>query len=273
MMTGQTMDPLYQRRIRSYTALVMRRYSDNQEGQFRPAPPDSRRIQEKNMLGLITRGDLAGIEALVLGISRSSPESTFGTMSYNTLQQARYALVSSITLYCRAALDGGLPERIAYGLSDSLIQTVDELDSAAVGPFMCAAMLLFAEAVYRNRFAGHHPALRQCHEYIISHLSEPIRLEQLAQVCGRNPRYLSDLFQKELAIRPAAYIRRCKLEASLRDLENTSESITSIADHYAFPSASSYCAQFREFYGITPQQHRRLGSKNGEKEESLWITV
>ncbi|MGN0998519.1 MAG: helix-turn-helix transcriptional regulator [Faecousia sp.] len=256
MMTASAFS--HDRQIAAYTDRVLLRYYDNYNGKTKASIPDTnRRAGEKAMLEPITRGDLAAARTHLDKLLHLSTDTDVGQMSYNSLQQLRYTVVSCITLYCRAALDGGLPERIAYGLSDSLIQTVDELDNAAVGPFLCAAMLIFTGAVNRNRFAGKHPTLRQCHEYIIAHLDEPIRLPQLAEACGRNPRYLSDLFEKELGIRPTAYIRRCKLEASCQELQYTQTSIAAIADFYAFPSPSAYCAQFQEAYGVTPRQFRK----------------
>lgn len=258
MMTASTSSQAQDRQITAYADQVLRRYYDNYNGKTKASLRDTnRRAGEKAMLEPIVRGDLAAVRAVQERMLHFSLDRDVGQMSYNSLQQLRYTVVSCITLFCRAALDGGLPERISYGLSDSLIQTVDELDDAAVGPFLCAAMLIFTEAVRQNRFAGGHPTLRQCHEYIAAHLDEPIRLSQLAEACGRNPRYLSDLFEKELGIRPAAYIRKCKLEASRQELQYTRESIATIADYYAFPSASAYCAQFKQAYGITPQQYRK----------------
>lgn len=258
MMTDSAFSQAQNPQIAAYTDKVLCRYYDNFNGKPKASLRDTnRRAGEKAMLEPIVRGDLAAVRAVQERMLHFSLDRDVGQMSYNSLQQLRYTVVSCITLFCRAALDGGLPERISYGLSDSLIQTVDELDDAAVGPFLCAAMLIFTEAVRQNRFAGGHPTLRQCHEYIAAHLDEPIRLPQLAEACGRNPRYLSDLFEKELGIRPAAYIRKCKLEASCRDLQYTRTGIAAIADFYAFPSASAYCAQFKEAYGVTPQQYRK----------------
>lgn len=257
-MPNYTSNAGFDRQIDFYLARTSRRYSDSLSAlNSAAAQSGQRRRQEKTLLSLISQGDLPGLRDLIRRMGEDSFSLQVGTMSYNNLQQARYTLVSAVTLYCRAAVDAGVPERIAYGLSDSLIQTVDELDGiAAVAPFLCAAMLTFTDAVHRRRFTGSHPTIRQCHEYIIAHLHEPIRLTRLAQVCGRNPQYLSDLFQKELGIRPGAYIRRCKLQFSLEDLAYTQERIAAIADAYAFPSASAYCAQFKAAYGVTPRQYR-----------------
>jgi len=258
-MPNYTSDAGFDRQVDFYLARTSRRYSDSFSAlNHAAAQSGQRRQREKAILSLISQGDIPGLRALIRQIGSDSFSLQVGVMSYNGLQQTRYTLVSGITLYCRAAVDAGVPERIAYGLSDSLIQTVDELDGpAAVAPFLCAAMLAFTDAVHRRRFTGSHPTIRQCHEYIIAHLQEPIRLTQLAQICGRNPQYLSDLFQKELGIRPSAYVRRCKLQFSLEDLVYTQERIAAIADAYAFPSASAYCAQFKAAYGVTPQNYRK----------------
>jgi len=267
-MPNYTASAAFDRQIDFYLARASRRYSDSFSALNHAAIlSGQRRQQEKVVLSLISQGDIQGLRALIRQMETDSFSLRVGIMSYNNLQQARYTLVSAVTLYCRAAVDAGVPERIAYGLSDSMIQTVDELDGpAAVAPFLCAAMLTFTDAVHRRRFTGSHPTIRQCHEYIIAHLHEPIRLTRLAQVCGRNPQYLSDLFQKELGIRPGAYIRRCKLQSSLEDLAYTQECVSAIADAYAFPSASAFCAQFKAAYGVTPQQYRKHRAIDGHSE-------
>lgn len=264
-MPNYTANAGFDRQIDFYLARTARRYSDSFSAlSHAAAQSGQRRQQEKAILSLISQGDIQGLREL---IRRAGPDLfslRVGVMSYNNLQQTRYTMVSAVTLYCRAAVDAGVPERIAYGLSDSMIQTVDELDGpAAVAPFLCAAMLTFTDAVHRRRFTGGHPTIRQCHEYIIAHLHEPIRLTRLAQECGRNPQYLSDLFQKELGVRPGAYIRRCKLQFSLEDLAYTQERVAAIADTYAFPSASAFCAQFKAAYGMTPQHYRKLLAAGG----------
>ena len=46
-----------------------------------------------------------------------------GTLSKNPLRQAQILMISFITQITRAAMDAGVPENLAYAMSDSYIQT------------------------------------------------------------------------------------------------------------------------------------------------------
>lgn len=217
-----------------------------------------RRDMERALCGLISAGNIDRIAEVTRSFTAPGVKLESGLMSCDEMHQCRYLMVASVTVFCRAAIDGGLPEQMGYALSDSLIQVADTIESPQLtAPFMAATLVAFTEAVRQQKYSLNHPTLRKCHEYISAHLQEPIRVTQLAEYVSRNPSYLSGLFQKELGQSPAAYIRGRKLSASRWNLAFTRESVAAIADTYAFPSASAFCAQFREAYGQTPQQYRK----------------
>ena len=52
-----------------------------------------------------------------------------GKLSTNPLRQEQIIFISFITQITRAAMDGGVPEDLAYAMSDSYIQTSEECTS------------------------------------------------------------------------------------------------------------------------------------------------
>lgn len=82
-------------------------------------------------------------------------------------------------------------------------------------------------------------------------------MAELGRVCALSPNYVSDLFEKELGMRPTNYIRREKMKYAAYLLKNSTTPIADIAELLAFPSASAFAAQFRSIYGITPYYYRK----------------
>ena len=90
----------------------------------------------------------------------------------------------------------------------------------------------------------------------MGHLYSKITMNDLGRICALSPNYVSDLFEKELGIRPSIYIRKEKMRYAAYLIRNTSMTGADIAELLAFPSASAFSSQFREMYGCTPRQYR-----------------
>lgn len=60
--------------------------------------------------------------------------------------------IAGITLFTRAAIDGGVPEETAYSLSDGYIQTVEECtNSVSIEKLSQRAAARFAQEAYDPR--------------------------------------------------------------------------------------------------------------------------
>lgn len=238
-----------------------------------PNPVGFRRAREKAMLACIASGDTTRIETYLLpGIEATGRDSSIpirnlpdiwedfavGILSERPLQQMLYLFISSITLCTRAAIDGGLPENIAYALSDCYIRQGSQIsDYSRLGLLSSYAIYDFTRAVAEEHLKGTSPLTRLCCEYIQRHLHDRITLKDLAEVCGRSPNYISDLFTREMGERPTVFIRRRKLEYARGVLEFSDFSIEAISDLLAFPSVSSFIASFKKAYGVTPGKYKK----------------
>ncbi|MBQ9643734.1 MAG: helix-turn-helix transcriptional regulator [Lachnospiraceae bacterium] len=229
-------------------------------------PVGSRRLMEKSMFYYVQTGDIQKVLSFADQSGWNRPvgkkpvtdqEIKVGELSEQPLQQMLGLFISNVTLCTRAALDGGLPEHIAYSISDCYIRHAIRLtDVKRIQHLNLAAMHDFTCAVHDYLYRDCTPATRQCCEYIMSHMHDPITLTTLSQVCRRSPHYISDSFAKELGMRPMAFIRMKKLEYARAILQSTDLSVTTVSDLLAFPSPSAFITYFRKQYGRTPQQYR-----------------
>lgn len=222
-------------------------------------PFPNRRQIEKTVLDYITLGNVTLAEQFIRSNSKDGLVSIdVGTLSDNDLMQARFTIVSAITLFCRTAIDNGLPETLAYSISDVYIQYLSNIDNIEkIYHLFWQAFLEYCQAIQNWRLTKCSPQLKLCCEYIMSNLTLKITMEELGKVCALAPNYVSDLFEKELKIRPMQYIRQEKLKYAAYLLKNSSTSIADIAAFLSFPSASAFTVHFRNTYGITPHHYRK----------------
>ncbi len=218
---------------------------------------NSKREAEKMLLGYISLGNPGLAEALLEDLKGSDFSLPVGELSKDPLRQARYSIVASVTLFSRAAIDAGLPEHLAYSISDSYIQHADKSQNTEdIYYLFFQSFLEYCKVVQQWRIHNKRPELRACCEYIAAHMHEKISLEDLSRICHMTPNYVSDLFQKELGIRPKQYILREKLNYAAFILRSTEAPIAEIAALLAFSSPSAFTGHFQAQYGVLPSQYR-----------------
>lgn len=222
-----------------------------------------KRASEKSLAYYIATGNLSRIQNIISKAgpinSRYSPAHyiDIGLLSDNPLQQATSMFVCGITIYTRAAIDGGLPEHIAYALSDNYIWHGLKLtDLTQLNSLQNCALYDFTNQVNQYKYRNHSIHIKKCCEYILRHMHEKITLQDLSKVVNKSTGYISKLFVDELGMRPTSFIRNQKLEYAAYALEMTDISVTALSDLLAFPSTSAFIGYFKENYKMTPLEYR-----------------
>lgn len=98
--------------------------------------------------------------------------------------------------------------------------------------------------------------LLQVLEYINEHLSQDIKLADLAQLLGMSQFHFSHLFKQAIGTAPYQYLLQQREERAKQLLKQTDRSITDIAFRCGFNSHSHLSKQFRRFTGMTPRAYR-----------------
>ncbi len=119
----------------------------------------------------------------------------------------------------------------------------------------------FSENDNQQNRKGTRPdtALVKSIEYINSHLSEELTLENISDVCGLSPNYFSNLFRSQTGIKLWDYIgeQRINLATKLL-LENPNEPIISIALRCGFNNCPNFNRTFKKITGQTPKKYKSL---------------
>lgn len=103
--------------------------------------------------------------------------------------------------------------------------------------------------------------LARVKSFILQHLRDPeLRVCTVAQAFHISTRYVHKLFEAQ-GVTLSEYVRRLRLENCCRDLlceRNRNLSITQIAFSWGFNSAAHFSYLFRQYYGVSASEYRRV---------------
>lgn len=112
----------------------------------------------------------------------------------------------------------------------------------------------------------HDSKMKKALRYIDMHLSEELRLEEVAAKVYLSPYYFSKLFKKYQGIGFNAWVNQQRMVNAREMLQHSDWSIASIAKNLGFSQTSYFCKVFRQAYNVTPQVFRSLSSERNEME-------
>lgn len=98
--------------------------------------------------------------------------------------------------------------------------------------------------------------------YIDTNYSQNITLDTLAAITHINKYYLAHSFTSCIGQSPINYLSEKRLQASMELLVSTNHSIAQIASSTGFSSQSYFSQIFKKSVGMTPQQYRKIHTKN-----------
>ncbi|WP_422929253.1 GlxA family transcriptional regulator [Singulisphaera sp. PoT] len=94
------------------------------------------------------------------------------------------------------------------------------------------------------------------HSWIRENLDDDLSVSALASVAHMSPRNFARVYQRETGVSPAAAVERMRVEAAIRWLESTSETIQRIAHRAGFGDDERMRRAFLRSYGVSPQDYR-----------------
>ena len=224
---------------------------------------------ENRIRQIVRDGDLEGMQQL-LHADRFDV-SNIGIMSGNDLKQMEYMIVTMIVMVSRAAIEGGLNPEEAYQLSDVYMQKLSQCKS--IDDMSMIGLKAQVEYTKKVRLAKEQRSkfiyIEECKDYIAKNLRKPFKVGDIAPAIGVNRSYLARKFSEVEGITIQQYImkERCSHAANL--LKYSKYPISIISEYFCFSSQSHFGKQFKQFYGVTPNeyrnQHRYIESYSKEK--------
>lgn len=203
----------------------------------------------------IASGDLSVLD----GPLDAEPIAGMGNLSSSPLQNKKYHLVILTAMVTRFCIEAGLESEQAYTLSDMHIRKIDACtNSSQLNTQKRALITDFTTAMHELHSS---PALsyhvRQAASYIKSHLTEPLKVSDVAEAVKLHPDYLTRLFEKDMGISLSNYIMKEKCRTARYMLLNSNASCTEISSFLYFSSCSHFVSCFKKEYHMTPNAYRK----------------
>lgn len=204
----------------------------------------------------VSSGDVEKVKMLIT--EPISAKKGLGCLSRNLLTNLKYHTIITISMIARRCIEAGLSLSTSYSLSDFYIQQLDVCNTASdVDRLHDAAVMDYAQRMknIRTQTISSVPVARSV-DYIHDNIHEHITLETIACHIGISPAYLSRLFHRETGMTVRDYIRKCKVDAAAKMLEDTDYPMSDIAYILSFASQSYFAEMFKKQQGMTPTQWR-----------------
>jgi transcriptional regulator GlxA family with amidase domain len=99
--------------------------------------------------------------------------------------------------------------------------------------------------------------LRELESWVLDNLNKPLNVPVLAQRVAMSPRNFARVFTKEMKTTPAKFVERLRVEAARRRLEESQNSMETIAGECGFGNVNSMRNVFQRALRIAPGQYRR----------------
>ena len=102
-----------------------------------------------------------------------------------------------------------------------------------------------------------NPVVDRAIDYIQSHLTDKLSVEEIAANAGYSASYFSHLFAEETGLSPYQFVVKSRIEHAQQLLKTTRQTVQEIAFQCGFNSAANFCYTFRKLVGTSPHEYRR----------------
>lgn len=186
------------------------------------------------------------------------------------LRQAQNMFIISLTIVCHAAVSGGLPEEIAYPLSDEYMMRNESMKSVSeIWNLLRVCVLDYTQKVRNIRNmkrdrVQYSNLVSRCRSYVMAHPMENLKIRKIAEELGVNPEYMARRFRKETGTSLLNFIHIMKIKDAKQLLKYSDMTAVEISTRLGFSSQSQFSTLFRRETGLTPKEFRnrqRMGEK------------
>ena len=165
-----------------------------------------------------------------------------------------------ITSYFKTTITFGIGSAVSDPLDISV--SFDEARTAQSQADNAQPIRLFSHIVGSNRRSGKDKLILTIQEYIDSNLNGKLQLNEVAEVFGLSPAYLSVLFKKSTETGFAEYVYTKKIDKAKEMLLSGDMKIYEVADALGFESAYYFSKVFKKVDGHSPREYIQSKSDN-----------
>ncbi len=187
--------------------------------------------------------------AVVFLFNEEKPIASIMDLITEALENAR----TMITSYFKTTLTFGIGSAVSAPLDIAV--SFDEAKTAQSQSDNTQPIRLFSHIVGSNRRSGKDKLILTIQEYIDSNLNGKLQLNEVAEVFGLSPAYLSVLFKKTTETGFSEYVYTKKIDRAKEMLLSGDMKIYEVADALGFESAYYFSKVFKKVDGHSPREY------------------
>lgn len=168
-----------------------------------------------------------------------------------------------LVVISRAAIESGTPSDRLFGMNYSFFSELGSIDNQVDLTYWIVKVL----ENYIDEVSKCGSVTTRMHaviEYIYEHCKEHISLGKIAFMAKLSPSHFAHEFKKETGMSFITFINDIKLKKASDLLTSKSMSIIEIAMEMGYSDQSYFIRQFKNKFGLTPLEYRRLSKRNGK---------
>lgn len=216
---------------------------------------------EESMMKRLEAGDDSDAEQVIF----SPEEYSSGKLAFKELKNEEYKLVGDISIFCRAAIRGGMNPYWAYDVGQKYLQMTSL--STTLEQYRKIRLECFREYCSEVRLskASHENNIHveKCKYYIARHYNKQISYDKMAAYVGVSKSYLSRIFRQSEKMTISEYIQCERIDRAKNMIRFSDYSFSQIASYLCFTDQSHFCLTFKKFAGMTPTEYRKQFQAEG----------
>lgn len=183
-------------------------------------------------------------------------------VSGNTIDRVRFRVMELVSLFSRAAVQGGAPEDEILEMSYRCQREVNYYNSLeGMALWLSKILHQFTDLVFASKDTEYGTMIAQAIRYIRKHYKEHLTLEDTSAAVSLSPNYFSRIFNAKMNISFTSYVNRLRIEEAQRLLLNTRLSLVEISGAVGFEDQSYFSKVFKKMTGLTPGQYRKRAGR------------
>lgn len=131
-------------------------------------------------------------------------------------------------------------------------KTGEQIRAAAKIMEACTHYAILSQAVGLRR----QQFTRKLHSYLLAHLSEPVRAQEIADAMCISRSKLYQQCEQYIGMGVGEYLKRLRMEQAQTLLRDTELPVTQIAAQTGYSDYNYFCRVFRQEYGDSPKRYR-----------------
>ncbi len=208
---------------------------------------------EKRLLKCISDSDRAGVQKYLNDI--------FGYIFFSIghdFPMAKSRIYELLVLISRTAIGNGAdPEKILL-ITHNYLQTIAGIDTIEeLCSWLTKAANQFMDSLFSYFETKHTNVINKSLQYINTHYSEDISLENVAQIVYLSPAYFSRIFKQETGSTFSSYLNEVRIKNSKYLLKSSNTRLVEITWLVGFKDQAYFSKVFKRITGISPLKYRK----------------